>query len=78
VGIPEKIKEIQDQIHKTQINKATEFHVGLLKAKIARLKREQEENLHGRTVHSGGENIGFDVKKAGDATIGLVLVNQLF
>jgi len=69
LGIPEKIKEIQDQIHKTQINKATEFHVGLLKAKIAKLKREQEDNLHGRTVHTGGENIGFDVKKAGDATI---------
>src|SRR5919197_3343180 len=72
MGIPEKIKEIQDQIHKTQINKATEFHVGLLKAKIAKLKREQEENLHGRTVHTGGENIGFDVKKAGDATIVLI------
>ena len=69
MGIPEKIKEIQDQIHKTQINKATEFHIGLLKAKIAKLKREQEDNIHGKTVHTGGENIGFDVKKAGDATI---------
>src|SRR5215471_15018404 len=72
MGIPEKIKEIQDQIHRTQINKATEFHIGLLKAKIAKLKREQEENLHGKTLHAGGENIGFDVKKAGDATIVLI------
>ena len=56
MGIPEKIKEIQDQIHRTQINKATEFHIGLLKAKIARLKREMEENVHGKTVHGGGEN----------------------
>jgi ribosome-interacting GTPase 1 len=48
MGIPEKIKEIQDQIHRTQINKATEFHIGLLKAKIARLKREMQENVHGR------------------------------
>jgi uncharacterized protein len=72
MGIPEKIKEIQDQIHRTQINKATEFHIGLLKAKIAKLKREQEENLHGKTIHAGGENIGFDVKKAGDATIVLI------
>src|SRR5690606_42022103 len=72
MGIPEKIKEIQDQIHRTQINKATEFHIGLLKAKIAKLKREQEENIHGRTVHSGGENIGFDVRKTGDATIVLI------
>src|ERR671914_1737859 len=72
MGIPEKIKEIQDQIHRTQINKATEFHIGLLKAKIARLKREMQENVHGKTRHSGGENIGFDVRKAGDATVVLI------
>jgi uncharacterized protein len=72
MGIPEKIKEIQDQIQKTQINKATEFHIGLLKAKIARLKREMQENVHGRTMHTGGENAGFDVRKAGDATIVLI------
>jgi len=42
MGIPEKIKSIQDEILKTQLNKATEHHVGLLKAKIAKLKREQE------------------------------------
>ena len=69
MGIPEKIKEIQDQIHRTQINKATEFHIGLLKAKIARLKLEMQENVHGRTMHSGGENVGFDVRKTGDATV---------
>src|ERR671925_1299366 len=72
MGIPEKIKEIQDQIHRTQINKATEFHIGLLKAKIARLKREMQENVHGRTVHTGGENAGFDVRKTGDATVVLI------
>ncbi len=72
MGIPEKIKEIQDQIHRTQINKATEFHIGLLKAKIARLKREMDENTHGKTVHTGGENTGFDVRKAGDATVVLI------
>jgi ribosome-interacting GTPase 1 len=33
MDIPEKIKAIQDEIHKTQINKSTEFHVGFLKAK---------------------------------------------
>ncbi len=72
MGIPEKIKAIQDEIHKTQINKATEHHIGLLKAKIARLKREMEENIHGRTMHTGGENVGFDVRKAGDATVVLI------
>jgi uncharacterized protein len=72
MGIPEKIKEIQEQIHRTQINKATEFHIGLLKAKIARLKREMQENVHGKTMHTGGENVGFDVRKAGDATVVLI------
>ena len=72
MGIPEKIREIQDQIHRTQINKATEFHIGLLKAKMARLKREMQENVHGKTMHSGGENLGFDVRKAGDATVVLI------
>src|ERR671939_370004 len=72
MGIPEKIKAIEDEIHKTQINKATEFHVGLLKAKIARLKREMEENTHGRVVSTRGASAGFDVRKAGDATVVLI------
>src|ERR671923_202007 len=72
MGIPEKIKAIEDEIHKTQINKATELHVGLLKAKIARLKREMEENTHGRVVSTGGASAGFDVRKAGDATVVLI------
>src|SRR5215216_7064080 len=72
MGIPEKIKAIEDEIHKTQINKATEFHIGLLKAKMARLRREMNENTHGKTVSTGGENTGFDVRKAGDATVVLI------
>jgi small GTP-binding protein len=72
MGIPEKIKAIQDEIHKTQINKATEFHVGLLKAKIARLKREMEKNTHGRVISCGAGSSGFDIRKAGDATVVLV------
>src|SRR6476620_2978250 len=72
MGVSEKIKAIQDEIHKTQINKATEFHIGLLKAKIAKLKRELDENTHGKTVSSGGGNVGFDVRKAGDATVVLI------
>jgi small GTP-binding protein len=72
MGVPEKIKAIQDEIHKTQINKATEFHIGLLKAKIAKLKRELDENTHGKTVSTGGGSIGFDIRKAGDATVVLI------
>ena len=34
MGIPEKIKAVQDEIGRTQLNKATEHHIGILKAKI--------------------------------------------
>jgi small GTP-binding protein len=66
VGIPEKIKAIQDEMARTQINKATEHHLGLLKAKIAKLKREQEENV---VKKSGVKQDGFDVRRSGDATV---------
>lgn len=66
MGIPEKIKAIQDEMARTQINKATEHHLGLLKAKIAKLKREQEDNV---TKKSGAKTDGFDVRRAGDATV---------
>ncbi len=66
MGIPEKIKAIQDEMAKTQLNKATEHHIGLLKAKIAKLKREQED----RDVKKrGAKTDGFDVRRAGDATV---------
>ena len=69
LGIPEKIKAIQDEMAKTKINKATEHHIGLLKAKIAKLKREQEENI---IKKSGMKSDGFDVRRTGDATIVLI------
>ena len=66
MGIPEKIKAIQDEMAKTQINKATEHHLGLLKAKIAKLKREQEDDI---AKKSGAKSDGFDVRRSGDATV---------
>ena len=36
--IKRKIKEIEEEILKTQKNKATEHHLGKLKAKLARLR----------------------------------------
>ena len=65
MGIPEKIQAIKDEMSRTQINKATEHHVGLLKAKLAKLKREQEEVKS----RSSGSSVGFDVKRTGDATV---------
>src|SRR5579885_3474530 len=65
MGIPEKIQAIKDEMARTQINKATEHHIGLLKAKLAKLRREQEEVKS----KGSGSSIGFDVKRTGDATV---------
>ena len=66
--IVEQIKALEDEILKTQKNKATEFHIGKLKAKIAALKREQEK----QASLGGGAGVSFAVKKSGNATVGLV------
>jgi len=68
MGLPEKIKKIEDDIHRTQINKKTEHHVGLLRAKLAKLRGELEE----QQTRKSGSRIGYDVKKSGDATVVLV------
>jgi small GTP-binding protein len=68
LGIPEKIKRIEDDLHRTQVNKKTEHHVGLLRAKLSKLKKEQEEQQSRRS----GSAIGFDVKKSGDGTVVLI------
>ncbi|WP_461462046.1 OBG GTPase family GTP-binding protein [Methanobrevibacter sp.] len=65
--IDQKIKDIEDEIQKTQYNKATSHHIGKLKAKIARLKEEQIKRNS-----SGTKGQGFYVKKSGDATAVLV------
>lgn len=54
---------------RTQKNKATAGHLGMLKAKIAKLKRELLEPSGGS---GGGKGEGFDVSKTGDARVGLV------
>jgi hypothetical protein len=66
--IEEQIKDIEDEIFNTQKNKATEHHIGKLKAKLAKLRAQLE--LH-RAKSSGGGK-GYYIKKAGDATVALV------
>jgi ribosome-interacting GTPase 1 len=68
MGIQEKIKRIEDDLHRTQVNKKTEHHIGLLRAKLAKLKREAEE----AKSRGGASSLGFDVKKSGDATVVLI------
>lgn len=65
----EKIKAIEDEMAKTQKNKATSFHLGQLKAKLAKLRREL---LTDGTSGGGGGGVGFDVARTGVATIGFV------
>jgi len=38
MGLTEKIKDIEDEMARTQKNKATEYHIGLLKAKLAKYR----------------------------------------
>lgn len=54
---------------KTQKNKATEYHLGLLKGKLARLRAQLLEPGPGA---GAGAGTGFDVSKSGDARIALV------
>ncbi|KAI4292924.1 hypothetical protein PAPHI01_2198 [Pancytospora philotis] len=64
----EKIKEIETEMARTQKNKATSGHLGLLKAKLAKLRRELLTPKGGSTNSEGG----FDVSKTGVARIGFV------
>lgn len=67
MGIREKIKELEDELARTQKNKATEYHIGIVKSKLAKLRREIiSPAKHGA---SGG---GFDVKKSGNATVAII------
>ncbi len=66
--IEEQIKAVEDEIQKTPYNKATQHHIGRLKAKLARLKDEQET----RRLKGGGGGPSYAVKKSGNATVGLV------
>ena len=69
MGVLERIKDIEAEMAKTQKNKATEYHLGTLKAKLAKLKKEQ---IDAATKGSGGTGEGFDVSKTGVARVGMV------
>ncbi|KAI9444964.1 developmentally regulated GTP-binding protein [Lactarius indigo] len=60
MGVVEKIKEIEGEL--------AQYHLGLLKAKLARYRAQLLEP----TTKSGGPGTGFDVQKSGDARVALI------
>nr|CAH8870776.1 unnamed protein product [Trichobilharzia regenti] len=67
MGILDKIADIENEIARTQKNKATEYHLGLLKAKLAKYRSQLLE-----TQNKATKGEGFDVMKSGDARVALI------
>ncbi len=65
MSIEEEIRRIEEEIKNTPYNKATEKHIGRLKAKLARLREEAK-----KSEKKGGR--GFAIKKAGDASVAII------
>ncbi len=66
MALEQEIEELEREIRETSKNKATESHLGRLKAKLAEKKAQVE-----RQSSSGGGG-GYGVRKSGDATVALV------
>ncbi len=66
-SIEDEIVALEDEIRTTQYNKATQRHIGRLRAKIAVLRLEREARAKGK-----GSAVGYAVRKSGHATVGLV------
>jgi uncharacterized protein len=62
----EQIEDVEEEIRSTQYNKATQHHIGLLKAKLARLRERKDARSGGR------KGTGYSVRKTGDSTVVLV------
>ncbi|KRH94804.1 GTP-binding protein DRG2 (ODN superfamily) [Pseudoloma neurophilia] len=67
MSVHDKIKEIEQEMARTQKNKATERHIGHLKARISRLRMSLEQ-----PAAVAVKQEGFEVKRSGDARISLV------
>jgi hypothetical protein len=63
----DKIREFEQELAKMQYNKRTQYHYGLVRAKIAELKKREEAR-----ASKGPQTTGYTVRKSGDATVILV------
>jgi ribosome-interacting GTPase 1 len=69
MSIQERIRAIEEEMARTQINKATNRHLGVLKARIARLKEQERERVE---KSRGKKEEGYTIRKDGDATVVLL------
>ncbi|MFH1424150.1 MAG: GTP-binding protein [archaeon] len=65
MAIEDQIKEIEEEIRDTPYNKASQHHIGKLKAKLAKLKQDQQK---GASV-GHAQSLGYGLRKYGDATV---------
>jgi hypothetical protein len=65
-ALEERLKELEEEIRKTPYNKATQHHIGRLKAKIARLRKE------GKKIVARSGKSETSVRKSGDASVVMV------
>ena len=66
------IENIEKEIRETPYHKGTEHHIGILRARLARIKDKIiESGIHLRQG-SGGQGGGYAVKKTGDVSVVLV------
>ncbi|MCW6160146.1 MAG: 50S ribosome-binding GTPase [Candidatus Micrarchaeales archaeon] len=64
--LEKKIQELKEEYSRTKENKKTNYHIGLIRMKIAQAKRDLV--VASKKIHREG----FFVKKMGDATVALV------
>ena len=64
----DQIVELEKEISNTKYNKRTQHAIGLLKAKLAKLKEKAEQ----RQTKKGGGDKGYSVRKTGDGTVILI------
>jgi uncharacterized protein len=67
-SINDQIADFEKEIANTKYNKATQHHIGLIKAKIAQLRDKQDI----RRKQSAGPGDGYSVRKTGDGTVVLL------